>query len=188
MSHLSLCNCTNGRSAESSSADRYTRNKGIFFLNSFQYLHASNCILTDSELSDFPPCQNKALAKPRCYFQLQQAIWDTAQSSGICFILCCLVKLWTPHTPTQSLQWTEIDVMNLLVKDISLKGELLSNRLNAKLEIWKRTARSCHWFQEYCVTLMFKASVPEPTPRKRPFSSLCFSTNNWQTVLQLWAF
>lgn len=174
--------------AERDSADRYTRNAGAFFLNSFKYFCAPNCILTDSEQSDFPPWQSKPLAKPRCYSQLWAAAWDTAQSPGICFILCSLVKSWTPYTPTQNLQGTEIDVMNLLVKDISLKGELLSNRLNAKLEIWKHTAQSCHWFQEYCVTLMFKASLPEPTQQKRLFFSLCFSTNNWWAVLQLWAF
>lgn len=50
--------------------------------------------------------------------------------------------------------------MSLLIKDISLKGELLSNRLNAKLESWILTAQFCH-----CLTQL-KASVPEQSMKR----------------------
>lgn len=56
--------------------------------------------------------------------------------------------------------------MNLLIKEVSLKGELLSNRLNAKLEIWQFTAQFCHRFRRYHT--QFKPSVPEKLHENGP--------------------
>lgn len=55
---------------------------------------------------------------------------DSAQPPWVCFVLYSLVKLGPSNLP-KKLHWSQSCVMSLLTKYISLKGELLCNRLNA---------------------------------------------------------
>lgn len=95
---------------------------------------------------------------PRAAEGALAAAQDSAQPPWIHFVLHSLEKLWPSNLP-KKLQSPEL-CYDFINKDISLKGELLSNRLKAKLESWTFAAQFCPWLQG-CYHTQLKPSVPE---------------------------
>lgn len=75
---------------------------------------------------------------------------------------------WNCDPQTYPRNSTDPRAMSLLTKDISLKGELLSNRL----ESWTFTAQFCHRLQGYDYQAQLKPSVSEQS-MKRALLFLC---------------